>query len=49
MARAGGDNSDDELQSSMYTELKRKYDALLSESREQDKTINFQKAKIAAL
>ena len=33
----------------MYVELKRKYDQLLSESQEQDKTINFQKAKIAAL
>lgn len=33
----------------MYQELKRKYDELLSSNREQDKTINFQKAKIAAL
>lgn len=33
----------------MYAELKRKYDILLSEKGDQDKTINFQKAKIAAL
>ena len=33
----------------MYAELKRKYDDLLASSKEQDKTINFQKAKIAAL
>ena len=33
----------------MYQALKQKHDALLAESKEQDKTINFQKAKIAAL
>ena len=43
------DIGDKELESGMYQELKRKYDAMLAESREQDKTINFQKAKIAAL
>ena len=44
---AAGD--DDDNDGGMYSELKRKYDALLAENREQDKTINFQKAKIAAL
>lgn len=43
------DDGDEELKSGMYQELKRKYDELLSSNREQDKTINFQKAKIAAL
>ena len=43
------DIGDSALQSGMYEELKRKYDALLAEHREQDKTVNFQKAKIAAL
>ena len=43
------DDGDEELKSCMYQELKRKYDELLSSNREQDKTINFQKAKIAAL
>ena len=33
----------------MYAELKRKYEQLLAENSEQDKTVNFQKAKIAAL
>jgi len=33
--------ADDELQSGMYEELKRKYEVVLSESREQEKTINF--------
>ena len=39
-----GNNSDvedSELQSSMYTELKRKYDEAMILHREQDKTINF--------
>ena len=48
-AAAGDDMSDEELKSGMYAELKRKYQDLLSDHREQDKTINFQKAKIAAL
>ena len=48
-ASAYAENDDEELKSGMYEELKRKYEHLLSEGREQDKTINFQKAKIAAL
>jgi len=50
-AEANHDDSlgDQDLNSGMYEELKRKYDAMLAENREQDKTINFQKAKIAAL
>ena len=43
------DMGDEELQSGMYQALKQKHDALLADSKEQDKTINFQKAKIAAL
>ena len=35
------DLPDHELQSSMYDDLKQKYDELLSQTREQDKTINF--------
>ena len=49
-AGAADHNSDDQnLQGEMYSSLKQKYEALLSEHREQDKNINFQKAKIAAL
>lgn len=40
---------DQDLNSGMYDELKHKYNAMLADNREQDKTINFQKAKIAAL
>ena len=32
---------DNELQSSMYNDLKQKYDDMLSQYREQEKTINF--------
>jgi len=38
---ADANNSDDDLKSGMYEELKRKYDAMLAENKEQDKTINF--------
>lgn len=34
-------DDDSALQSSMYAELKRKYDAMLADQREQDKTVNF--------
>ena len=44
-----GASDDAGLDSDMYASLKQKYDALLAEHREQDKTVNFQKAKIAAL
>ena len=47
-ASMAGDD-DDQLQNGMYQELKRKYEAIMQDKREQDKTINFQKAKIAAL
>jgi septal ring factor EnvC (AmiA/AmiB activator) len=49
LAAGDEDDNEDALQSGMYRELKKKYDELLAENREQDKTINFQKAKIAAL
>lgn len=48
-SRDGSGADGDDVYLSMYTDLKAKYDALLESSREQDKTINFQKAKIAAL
>ena len=35
------DIGDSDLNSSMYAELKRKYDELVAENKEQDKTINF--------
>lgn len=40
-AAADANNSDEDLKSGMYEELKRKYDAMLAENKEQDKTINF--------
>ena len=40
-AAAASNDGDAELSSSMYAELKRKYDDLLASNREQDKTINF--------
>ena len=54
-AAAGGHDENDyldgdaDLQGGMYASLKEKYEALLAETKEQDKTVNFQKAKIAAL
>ena len=42
-------SKDEDLQNEMFAELKRKYIALEQQSHEQDKTVNFQKAKIAAL
>ena len=43
------DGDDDGLQTEMYAQLKIRYDVLMAKHSEQDKTINFQKAKIAAL
>ena len=37
----GDDVGDEELQTGMYMELKRKYDEAMALHREQDKTINF--------